>query len=116
MCLWVVADEGQLAKGIYHKLNFAIMAIVPIAFVAPSAVSTPIDVLLAATLPLHGHIGMNFVISDYVPKHLRGAARAGVVGVTLLMTAGLLKLAFGPGITKSLKNLWEPKQKKDEKK
>src|SRR5690606_14978118 len=116
------ADEGKLAKEIYHKLNFGIAALLPIAFVAPSALSTPIDLVLSFALPLHGHIGMNYVISDYVPKHMRRMARAGVLGVSLLMAAGLLKLSFGPGITKSLKNLWEPKkaeqktEKKDHKK
>jgi len=108
------ADEGKLAKELYHKLNYGVAALLPIAFVAPSALSTPIDLLLSFALPLHGHIGMNYVISDYVPKHMRRMARVGVLGVSVIMAAGLLKLSFGPGITKSLKNLWEPK--KDEKK
>lgn len=47
------------------------------------------------------------VVSDYVPMAARGAARAGVLGTTLVALAGLYKLnASGPGISKTVKQLW----------
>ena len=61
--------------------------------------------------PVHAHIGMNYVITDYVPKFLgkaaRGPARAIMFGVTLVTAAGLLRLnLFGPGVTETFKQLW----------
>ena len=71
---------------------------------------------LAVMFPLHGHIGMNYVITDYVPKLFSkaavGPARAIMVGVTGATMLGLTKLNVeGPGITGTLKALWrKPKE------
>ena len=47
------------------------------------------------------------VISDYVPKAVAPATRAGLLGVTCLTLAGLLKLNVqGEGVTKTAKRLW----------
>lgn len=56
-------------------------------------------------------IGMNYVITDYVPKFFgkaaRGPARVIMFAITGLTTAGLVKLNVdGPGITGTLKRLW----------
>merc|ERR1740121_428529 len=51
---------------------------------------------LALAFPLHGHIGMNYVLSDYVPKFFGKA----VLGLTKLNLEG-------PGITGTLKALWK---------
>ena len=95
----------------------------PAAPAAPVALATdstflsfPVDMGLAVMFPLHGHIGMNYVITDYVPKLLSkaavGPARAIMVGVTGATMLGLTKLNVeGPGITGTLKALWrKPKE------
>jgi succinate dehydrogenase (ubiquinone) membrane anchor subunit len=60
--------------------------------------------------PIHAHIGLNFVISDYVPKASRAPARYALLGVTALTMLGLLKLNLsGHGITETYKSLWREK-------
>ena len=52
-------------------------------------------------------MGINYVISDYVPKAQRLAARGGLLFVTALTAVGIFKLNFdGPGLTGTLKSLW----------
>ena len=52
-------------------------------------------------------MGINYVISDYVPKAHRLAARGGLLLATVITTAGIFKLNFdGPGLTGTLKSLW----------
>jgi succinate dehydrogenase (ubiquinone) membrane anchor subunit len=54
---------------------------------------------------------MNYIISDYVPKALRSAARTGLVGVTLVTTLGLLRLSIEKeGLTECIKSLWRRKK------
>ena len=78
---------------------------------SPSALNYPVDVLLAVILPLHAHVGLNYVISDYVPKATRQVARAGLVGLTVATIAGSLLLTYqGPGLTQTIKGLWQPKK------
>jgi succinate dehydrogenase (ubiquinone) membrane anchor subunit len=38
----------------------------------------PIDLALAVALPVHSHIALNFVVSDYVPKVGRGRLTPGL--------------------------------------
>lgn len=60
--------------------------------------------------PVHAHVGMNGVITDYVPKPFRAVARYGLLGSTGLALLGLLKLnLMGPGITEAYKSLWRAK-------
>ena len=66
-----------------------------------------VDYALALAAPLHGHVAMNYIISDYVPVAARGGVRAGMLGLSLVTVAGLLKLnRDGPGVTGALKQLW----------
>jgi len=68
----------------------------------------PIDLALGVVLPIHSHIALNFVVSDYVPKASAPAVRAGLLGVTLLTIAGLTKLSMqGEGVTRTAKRLWK---------
>lgn len=85
----------------------------PIAFVlSPSILNYPVDILLGALIPLHAHMGMNYVISDYVPKAGRTLARTGMLGLTIVAAAGILKLNLtGPGLTETLKAMWRSKAK-----
>jgi succinate dehydrogenase (ubiquinone) membrane anchor subunit len=87
-------------------------ALTPVAFVlSPSVFNKPVDVALSVLFPAHFHIGMNYIISDYVPKALRSAARTGLVGVTLVTTLGLLRLSIEKeGLTECIKSLWRRKK------
>ena len=80
----------------------------PVALVlSPSVINIPVDVALGLVFPIHAHIGMNYVISDYVPKGLRPAARTGWLAVTAITILGLLKLnLFGDGMTESVKSMF----------
>ena len=107
------ADGGALSTHLYHKTAAVLMLLVPVAVVAsPHPVSKPIDYALAALVPFHGHVGMNYVISDYVPKAYSTIARSSMVGVTLITFMGLMKLnTKGAGVTESIKSMWrEPKK------
>ena len=80
-------------------------------FLSPSAFNVPVDVALGVILPFHGHVGMNYIIGDYVPKAARGAARAVLIGTTFMTGLGLARLNFqGPGITTTVKSLWADKK------
>ncbi|NJA59533.1 hypothetical protein HC023_26405 [Streptomyces sp. NEAU-H3] len=51
---------------------------------------------------------MNAVVSDYLPKAVRGPVRAGLLGCTIVTFVGLTKLNFvGPGITGAVCGMWE---------
>lgn len=101
---------------LHHKINMALMGLLPVSMVlSPSSLNMPVDLALGIFLPLHGHIGMNLVITDYAKKMFGkggvGPARfvmAAITGTTML---GLLKLNLtGPGITETLKDFWRPKE------
>lgn len=84
------------------------------------------DYGLALGIPIHSHIALNYVLTDYIPKasqgavvraaglrclkantHTPGAARWGVLGLSAVTCAGLLRLNMsGPGVTQTVKDLW----------
>lgn len=75
------------------------------------------DLVLGVAFPFHSHVGLNYVISDYVPKQSRSMARGALMVCTVVTVIGLLKLNLsGPGLTESIKGLWrKPKSIKNEK-
>eukprot|EP00903_Cladosiphon_okamuranus_P007970 g7692.t1 len=113
------ADDGKLGTKLYHAVNMVVLAGAPAAIAtSPSALTMPLDLVLGIALPVHAHIGMNYVISDYVPKSSRGAARGAMLAASVVATLGLLKLNLtGAGLTETLKATWrEPKaEEKSEK-
>ena len=96
----------------------ACLALAPVAIVAsPSGLNFPVDILMGIIFPLHSHIGMNYVLTDYIPKFpgkaFLGPARAIWLGVTTITFLGLGVLNFkGPGITATLAALWSKPEKK----
>jgi succinate dehydrogenase (ubiquinone) membrane anchor subunit len=113
----VNADESVGGLKVYHYVNLALLGCAPLAFVAPPPLTFPIDLFLAVAFPVHAHIGMNAVISDYAKKFFgKGAvmpARYGMLGVTGVTTLGLLKLTIaGPGLIGTIKSLWKKPEKK----
>ena len=90
---------------IYHGSSFALAGLVPAAMVIRDG-NLPV-VALGVALPVHSHIGLNFQISDYVPKSARLPARASVLGVTVASLYGLFQLnMYGEGVSKTAKRLW----------
>ena len=74
----------------------------------------PVDLALGILFPVHAHIGMNLVITDYAKKLFgKGAVqpcRVGMLVLTGTTGLGLLKLNLsGPGLTETIKSLWRPK-------
>ena len=74
--------------------------------------NVPVDYGLAVLIPVHAHIGMNYVISDYIPKHAQGLARLGWLSVTGVMFLGLLNMNIsGVGVTETVKTIWRENPK-----
>ena len=95
----------------------ASLALIPGALVlAPAGMSFPIDVVLGIVLPVHSHIGMNYVLRDYVPKISRaalGPTRIVWLAFTAATFIGLNVLNFtGAGITPTVLALWKGEEKK----
>jgi succinate dehydrogenase (ubiquinone) membrane anchor subunit len=111
------ADSGSMASSGYHKINLVIMGLTPVCFaLSPSPIAMPLDIALGVALPLHAHIGMNYVITDYVPKLSKGAvgpARLVMLALTTTTVLGLLKVnVMGEGMTETVKKLWRGEEKK----
>lgn len=56
---------------VHHLTNILLLGLAPVAFLGHPSVSFPVDCILGTVIPIHAHIGLNSVISDYVPKALR---------------------------------------------
>jgi len=113
------ADATSGHMKFYHYVNLSLLGTAPLAFaLSPSPLCFPLDLVFAVAFPVHAHIGMNCVITDYGQKFFgKGAVqpmRYGMLGVTAVTTLGLLRLTFqGPGLTETIKGLWRsPKEKK----
>lgn len=119
-------DSGNIATHIHHKMTTFLSVATPIYFLAPfpsegsSTLNSIFGTLLAVNISAHSWIGMNYVVTDYVPKvnkAMVGPARvvtAAISGVTLL---GLVKLAVNDhgGIKGAITSLWNKPDKKEEK-
>jgi succinate dehydrogenase (ubiquinone) membrane anchor subunit len=103
---------------LYHHVNTSLLVLTPCALIlSPSPWAFPLDLALGVALPLHGHIGMNSVLTDYMPKFGLGdgfvkLTRILMLGVTATTAAGLWRLnTEGPGVTGTVKKLWKPDKK-----
>jgi succinate dehydrogenase (ubiquinone) membrane anchor subunit len=108
----VNADKSKSLNRIYHISGTALAVLTPVAFVlSPSPMNLPVDLALGVMFPLHAHIGMNYVISDYVPKATRGLARGSLLAFSVITAAGLLRLNVqGAGLTDTVKSVWRTKK------
>ena len=106
-----LADKSNVLNRIYHISGKALIVLTPLALImSPSALNMPVDLALGVIFPFHAHVGMNYIVSDYVPKAARQVARTSLLGVTILTAAGLLRLNLtGDGLTETLKSMWKPK-------
>jgi len=105
---FVAADQTLSQNKIYHKSHYVSLGLIPLALLAhPSALSLPLDVALSIALPVHAHIGMNWIFTDYVPGSPTGVPRLALAAATALATLGLLKISiFGDGVVGTVKELW----------
>ncbi len=110
----VDADGSKALNKFYHGSMVALAVLTPVSFaLAPSEINKPIDLALGVLFPIHSHIGLNYVITDYVPKALRMVARVSLFGVTCVTVVGLAQLNLeGIGLTQTVKSLWGPKPSK----
>jgi len=115
------ADSGKMATAGFHKINMLLLGLTPVAFaLSPSPFAMPVDIALGLALPIHAHIGMNYVITDYAPKISKGIVgpcRIAMLGLTAFTVLGLLKLnTTGEGLTETVKKLWRGLPKEEKKK
>lgn len=112
---FIAADQTLAQTKFYHRTNLAVLLLTPAAIILhPSPLSFPVDVALAIVFPIHAHMGMNWIFTDYVPGSPTGAARMALFAVSVLATLGLLKVSLvGPGITGTLKAFWKEPETKE---
>ena len=68
------ADGSKSFNKLYHASGFALVGLFPAALIlSPSAINMPVDLALGFMFPFHAHVGMNYIISDYVPRATQGA-------------------------------------------
>lgn len=110
------ADKAPSAPQIIHKVNMFLLGAAPVALAtSPSVVSFPLDLVMGVAIPVHMHIGMNGVISDYVPKSAQTTARIVLLVVSGVTLLGLMKLNLaGDGISETAKALWRKPAAKEE--
>ena len=109
------ADTPAKFVKLFHYTSYASLALFPVALIlTPSVMNMPVDLAMGVVFPVHGHIGMNHVISDYVPKSARSGARMALLGVTGLTLLGFAKLNLtDKGITETVVSMWrKPEEKK----
>ena len=106
------SDASKPANKFYHSSELVLAGLTPVAFMMPSWANLPIDLALGVLFPVHSHIALNYVISDYVPKALRTTARVGLFGATIVTLVGILNLKLtGAGLTRTLTSLWKKPEK-----
>ena len=113
----LAADEGGKALKVFHASNVAAAILLPVAAFSDSgsAVQTAANWAIAGVLPLHGHIGMNWVITDYIPPASQGSVRALTLAASVICFLGLARVnAQGDGVIDTVKHLWTPLKVADE--
>ena len=107
----VAADEGTKSLKIFHGTGLAAAVVLPAAIFSDSGsnLHTVCDWAAAGLIPLHGHIGLNWIISDYVPKASQGNVRVATLVASVLTLFGLVRINLqGDGVIDTISYLWEP--------
>lgn len=110
-------DTGNLATHIHHKMTAFLAVATPVYLLMPDTttndmVDKSIGTILAVNIGAHSWIGLNYVVTDYVPKvtkALVGPARIVSAGIGAVTVVGLTKVSFNDkgGIKGVLKALWK---------
>lgn len=102
------ADTGALGTKLYHHTSTFLLIGFPLAMLPIPTISFPFEVAVGLIIPLHSHIGFNYIITDYVPKAMRSVARAGVLATTVISVLGLTYINIkGDGIGHAFRSLWK---------
>ncbi|XP_075147867.1 succinate dehydrogenase [ubiquinone] cytochrome b small subunit, mitochondrial-like [Haematobia irritans] len=97
---------------IERVVSLALLGVVPLAFMVPSQT---MDALLAVSLVLHSHWGIEAMVTDYMRPSVVGNVLPKVAHGSLLLLSmatlgGLFYLIYNDiGIAKSVKKLWAVK-------
>jgi hypothetical protein len=115
-------DAGSVATHLHHKMTTFLSIATPIYFLSPDSmtdglIDKAVGLLLAVNVSAHSWIGLNYVITDYIPKVSKtmvGPARAVTAGFGAITFLGLGKIAVNGkgGLKGAVLGLWK---KKDEK-
>lgn len=90
-------------------LSLGLLGIVPVALVAPSQT---VEYLLAVSIVVHSHWGLEAIVTDYVRESVFGSVLPKAAhGLLLLFSAvtlaGLFLLAYkDQGLAKSVRKIW----------
>uniref|UniRef100_D3TQ85 Succinate dehydrogenase [ubiquinone] cytochrome b small subunit n=1 Tax=Glossina morsitans morsitans TaxID=37546 RepID=D3TQ85_GLOMM len=95
-----------------RAVSLALLGVIPAAFLVPSQT---LDALMAVSLVLHSHWGIEAMITDYVRPAIVGnvlpkVAHASLLLLSMATLGGLFYLIYNDiGIAKSVKKLWAVK-------
>ena len=114
-------DAGAAATHAHHAMTTFLVVATPAVFMVPDSwtdgfVDKAFGILVAANVSAHSWVGLNYVVTDYVPKvskSLLGPARIATAGIGAITLLGLGKIAVSSegGIKGAIKGLWSPKKK-----
>lgn len=117
LTLLCTADSSNSMIKAFHVSAKLLAVTVPIAFCGfmPDSIQSLSDNVLACVLPFHAYMGLNFVISDYIPPKFRVQTRILAFGAMFVAFAGLLNLNGNdkPGLAQTVKHLWKKSPKKE---
>ena len=92
------ADTSKSVLTFYHQSGYALVALTPVAFIlSPSWLNFPVDLALGVIFPVHSHIAINYVITDYVPKVREDVSREPEPASSYCFVHTSLLLALVPG-------------------
>ena len=99
------SHNASLHWNIERALAVGLLAIIPGSLILESAAT---DYLLAASLTLHSHWGLQAILTDYVHgRTLPKIVFAGLYAISALVFAGLCYFNFNDiGLTKAVKKIW----------
>ncbi|GLC34961.1 hypothetical protein PLESTM_000259300 [Pleodorina starrii] len=105
---------GHAGLKAHEYASFALAGATPVAVFSSkgSVLQKTADFVFSLAIPVHSHICMNAIVTDYVPKAARGPVRVGVLGMSIITYLGIMKMNLsGPGVTETVKGLWRRPQK-----
>merc|ERR1711959_778446 len=65
------SDASSTALKAFHKTNLIAVGLAPVACLCPENVPvlpSAVNVFLGVVFPIHGHVGMNGIVTDYAAK------------------------------------------------
>lgn len=117
-------DAGAAATHVHHAMTTFLAVATPAVFMVPDSwtdgfVDKAFGILVAVNVSAHSWVGLNYVVTDYVPKvskSLLGPARIVTAGIGAITLLGLGRIAVSSegGIKGAVKGLWSPKKKEAE--